>query len=67
MGLVLTIAIAIGAGILAKVCSLRANRSANVMREPSLVPYRFLMIVCLGVIVIMFVHLINLAGLHTGS
>jgi uncharacterized metal-binding protein len=67
MGIVLTLAIAIGAGVLAKLFSLRAKRSAGVMREPTILPYRFLMICCLGVIVIMLVHLLNLAGFHTGS
>jgi hypothetical protein len=36
------------------------------MRGPRLAPYRFLMLVCAAMVLIMIVHLVNLAGFHTG-
>jgi hypothetical protein len=36
------------------------------MRGPRLAPYRFLMLVSAAVVLIMIVHLVNLAGFHTG-
>ncbi len=36
------------------------------MRGPRLAPYRFLMLLFAAVVLMMLVHLANLAGLHTG-
>ncbi len=38
----------------------------NLQRGPRLAPYRFLMLVCAAVVMIMLVHLANLAGVTTG-
>jgi hypothetical protein len=41
-------------------------RKPDPMRGPRLAPYRFLMLVCAAVVLIMIVHLVNLAGFRTG-
>ena len=41
-------------------------RKPDPMRGPRLAPYRFLMLLFAAVVLMMLVHLANLAGLHTG-
>jgi hypothetical protein len=36
------------------------------MRRPRLAPYRFLMLLFAAVAMLMLIHLVNLAGVHTG-
>ena len=41
-------------------------RKPDPSRGPRLAPYRFLMLLFAAVVLLMVVHLINLAGFHTG-
>lgn len=41
-------------------------RPPNLKRGPRLVPYRFLMLLAAAFVLLMLVHLANLAGLETG-
>lgn len=42
-------------------------RSPDLMRGPRLLPYRFLMLGSAAFTVMLLVHLVNLAGVHTGQ
>ena len=41
-------------------------RPPDLQRGPRLAPYRFLMLLCAATVLIMLVHLANLAGVATG-
>jgi len=41
-------------------------RPPDLKRGPRLAPYRFLMLLCAAVVMIMLVHLANIAGVNTG-
>ena len=66
MGLTVTLAIAGGAAILAALFGWLGARRPDPARGPRLAPYRFLMLASAAVVLMMIVHLINLAGFHTG-
>ena len=62
----LTLAVAFAAALLAALFGWLGARKPEPMRGPRLAPYRFLMLLCAAVVLIMIVHLVNLAGIHTG-
>ncbi len=67
MGLTPTLivaAVAVGVGAL---CGWLGARPAHPHRGPRLIPYRFLMILCAAVLLLMLAHLVNLAGVTTGA
>ncbi len=66
MGIELSIAIAVAAALLAALFGWLGARPADPARGPRLAPYRFLMLVAAAVVLMMLVHLVNLAGFHTG-
>ncbi len=41
-------------------------RKPDPLRGPRLAPYRFLMLFCAAVVMLTLIHLVNLAGFHTG-
>lgn len=61
-----TLAVAFAAALLAALFGWLGARKPDPMRGPRLAPYRFLMLVSAAVVLIMLVHLVNLAGFHTG-
>ena len=44
----------------------RGARPPNLVKGPRLIPHRLLMVVCAGVLLVLVVHLANLAGIKTG-
>jgi len=66
MGPVLTAALAAGLAAFALLAGWRGAQPPNPLRGPRLAPWRFLMaLAAVGVLVLM-VHLVNLAGVRTG-
>ena len=61
-----TLAIAAFAALAALLFGWLGARKPDPMRGPRLAPYRFLMLLFAAVVLMMLVHLANLAGLHTG-
>jgi len=61
-----TLAAAVGAAILAALFGWLGARPPNLQRGPRLLPYRFLMLLGAAAVLIMLVHLVNLAGVTTG-
>jgi hypothetical protein len=51
---------------LAVFCGWRGSRPADPHRGVRLMPYRFLMILCAAWVLVMAVHILNLAGFSTG-
>ncbi len=67
MDLIITLAI-IGICIaLGAFCAWRGATPPDVLKGPRLVPYNFLMLVCVAVGLMMVVHLVNLLGVVTGN
>ena len=66
MELAPTLMIAAAAAALGVLFGWLGARPPNLQRGPRLAPYRFLMLVCAAVVMIMLVHLANLAGVTTG-
>ena len=66
MGVGISIAIAVAAALLAALSGWLGARPADPARGPRLAPYRFLMLVGAAVVLMMLVHLVNLAGFRTG-
>ncbi len=66
MEFALTLGAALGSAMLGVVCGWMGARAPNLQRGPRLVPYRFLMLLCAAVVMMLLVHLVNLAGFHTG-
>ena len=62
----ITIAITIAAASIAALFGWLGARKPDPARGPRLAPYRFLMLVAAAVVLMMIVHLVNLAGFHTG-
>ena len=62
----LTLAAAVGLAGLAGLFGWLGARPINPVRGPTLVPYRFLMLLCAAMVLYMLVHLLNLAGVTTG-
>ncbi len=66
MSVTVTLCIAVGAALLAGICGWLGARKPDPSRAPRMAPYRFLMLAFAAVTMLMVVHLINLAGFHTG-
>jgi hypothetical protein len=66
MGARITIAIALAAAALAALFGWLGARPFDPRKGPRLAPYRFLMLLCAAGVLIMLVHLVNLAGFTTG-
>ncbi len=62
----ITIAITIAAASIAALFGWLGARKPDPARGPRLAPYRFLMLAAAAVVLMMLVHLVNLAGFHTG-
>jgi len=62
----ITLAVALAAALLAGLFGWLGARKPDPARGPRLAPYRFLMVVSAAVVMLMAIHLINLAGFHTG-
>lgn len=45
----------------------RGAQPPNVLKGPRLVPYNFLMLVCIAIGLMMLVHLANIHGIVTGN
>ncbi|QUD87059.1 hypothetical protein [Phenylobacterium montanum] len=45
----------------------RGARPPNLIKGPRMIPHRFLMVLSAAVLLLMLVHLVNLAGIHTGG
>ena len=59
-------AVAFAAALLAALFGWLGARKPDPTRGPRLAPYRFLMLLCAAVVLMMAVHLVNLAGFKTG-
>ncbi len=66
MELWITLGAALAAALLAALFGWLGARKPDPMRGPRLAPYRFLMLLFAAVVMMMLIHLINLAGFHTG-
>jgi hypothetical protein len=66
LDMIVTISVAIGAALLAALFGWLGARKPDPARGPRLAPYRFLMRAAAAVVLMMVVHLVNLAGFHTG-
>ena len=66
MDLEITVAIAVGAAVLAGLFGWLGARKPDPARGPRLAPYRFLMLAAAAVVLMMLVNLANLARFHTG-
>jgi hypothetical protein len=66
MDLTLTLALDAAAIALAVLCGWRGARPADPNRGPRLMPWRALMALAAGAALMLTVHLVNLAGFHTG-
>ena len=66
MDIVITAALAVTFAALAAFCGWRGSIPAAPHRGPRMAPWRFLMIACAAVVLMLFVHLINLLGVTTG-
>ena len=66
MELEITIAIAVVAALTAALFGWLGARKPDPARGPRLAPYRFLMLAAAAVVLMMLVHLANLAGFRTG-
>ncbi len=64
--MLVTIAVALGAALFAALFGWLGARKPDPARGPRLAPYRFLMLASAAVVLMMVVHLVNLAGFHTG-
>lgn len=67
MDLTSTLAVAATAGALTGLFGWMGARAPDLRRGPRLLPYRFLMVLSATVLILMLVHLVNLAGVPTGS
>ncbi|WP_425995867.1 hypothetical protein [Caulobacter sp. DWR1-3-2b1] len=52
---------------LAVFCGWRGARPANILKDPRMVPWRPLMMVCVVAMMLFLVHLLNLLGMQTGN
>ncbi len=66
MDLTTTLGVAGVAALLGVVFGWLGARAPNLQRGPRLAPYRFLMLLCAATVLLMLVHVVNLAGFHTG-
>ncbi len=66
MELWITLAALFAAALLAGLFGWLGARKPDPARGPRLAPYRFLMLLFAAVVLMMVVHLVNLAGFHTG-
>ncbi len=61
-----TVAITVTAALLATLFGWLGARKPDPRRGPRLMPWRLLMLIAAAVVLMMVVHLVNLAGFHTG-
>jgi hypothetical protein len=61
-----TLGAAAGAAALAAVFGWLGARPPDLKRGPRLAPYRFLMLLCAALAMMLLVHLVNLMGVTTG-
>ena len=61
-----TLASALVGLALVVLCGWRGARPPDLVRGPRLVPWRFLMVLAAAWVLLMLVHLANLAGVQTG-
>ncbi len=66
MDLAPTLVITATAAALAALFGWLGARPPNLQRGPRLAPYRFLMLLCAAVVLVMLVHLANIGGIETG-
>jgi hypothetical protein len=66
MDIAVTASIAVVCALLAVFSGWRGSRPAAPHRGPRMVPWRFLMILFAAVVLMLVVHLVNLAGVKTG-
>jgi hypothetical protein len=66
MDLPLTLALAAGTLVACLFFGWRGMRPADPLRGPRLIPHRFLMMLSAAVLLLLAVHLANLAGMTTG-
>ncbi len=66
MDLWITLAALFVAGLLAALFGWLGARQPDPARGPRLAPYRLLMLLFAAAALMMIVHLVNLAGFHTG-
>lgn len=67
MSLTVTAVLALIFALLMVVFGWLGARAPDLRRGPRLMPYRFLMLGSAAMTVLLIVHLINLAGFHTGN
>ena len=67
MSLTLTAVLAVIFALLMVAFGWMGARPPDLRRGPRLAPYRFLMLGSAAVTVLLIVHLVNLAGFHTGN
>ena len=67
MDLTFTLCATAAAIAVAAFCGWRGARPPDFSRGPRLVPWRFLMMMGIMVVILMVVHLANLAGMKTGN
>lgn len=66
-GLAPTVSVLITAVLLAVFCGWRGARPWDIRKGPRMMPWRFLMLLCVTVVIVMLVHLLNLVGMPTGQ
>ena len=66
MELWITLAALFVAALLSALCGWLGARKPEPVREPRLMPYRFLMLLFAAVVLVTVVHLVDLAGFHIG-
>ena len=62
----LTIGAGVGAALLGVLFGWMGARPPDLHRGPRLLPYRFLMLLCAAAVLLLLVHIVNLAGFKTG-
>jgi hypothetical protein len=61
-----TLAVTLALAALAGLFGWAGSRPPNIQRGPRLIPYRFLMMMSAVGVMLMLVHMLNLAGMKTG-
>ena len=52
--------------VVALFCAWRGAQPPDLLRGPRMIPYRMIMVLAAAVVLVMVVHLVNLAGFETG-
>ncbi len=66
LDLIPTVAIMILALAFSAFCGWRGARPWDIRKGPRMMPWRFLMMVGVVVVILMLVHLLNISGVQTG-